>query len=52
MTLKMDAKGRHEDDKEFQKIFFSFWQNISTRKKNQHYSKREVIKKNSFQGYF
>ena len=51
MTLKMDAKGRHEDDKEFQKIFFSFWQNISTRK-NQHYSKREVIKKNSFQGYF
>ena len=33
MTLKMDAKGRHEDDKEFQKIFFSFWQNISTRKK-------------------
>ena len=33
MTLKMDAKGRHEDDKEFQKIFFSVWQNISTRKK-------------------
>ena len=39
MTLKMDAKGRHEDDKEFQKIFFSFWQNISTRKKSTLFKK-------------